>query len=55
MKIRTMKCKIDADVDRKNMIIALANSGFKTWVEEVERGLSTDAYVCFEYCPPTDE
>ena len=33
---------------RENLIVALAHSGYKTWVEEIGK-YTNKTYVCFEY------
>ena len=41
---------IQAYKDREAMVVALANSGYKVWVEESKKSISsTDYYVCFEH------
>lgn len=49
-----IKLKINDYTDRQNVIIALANSGYKVWVEEKELydkygyDNGTDYFVCIE-------
>ena len=47
-----IKLNIQAHADRSNMIVSLANAGYKVWIEEQERrGFEAFRryYVCFEY------
>ena len=49
MKKEIIKLKIQYQVDRENIISALANSGYKVWVEEKEGDWCWEKnyYVCF--------
>ena len=45
----TVKLKIQLYKDREAMVLALANSGYKVWVEtEEDYSLVKTYYVCFE-------
>jgi len=44
-----IRLKIQYCIDRENMVTALANSGYKVWVEEEEDNLRNKTYyVIFE-------
>lgn len=46
--MKTIKLKIHSQSDRENMLIALANNGYKVWVEEIEDNVCNITYlVCF--------
>lgn len=45
-QIRTLR--IESFEDRNNVIIALANAGYKTWIEEVKTLLVTEYFVYYE-------
>ena len=51
MKIRVMKIKLKIQDynNRTNMVMALADAGYKVWVEKEEDLASVTYYVCFEY------
>jgi len=47
---KTIKLKIHAQEDRLNIIAALANNGYKVWVEEEKDNIYNVTYfVIFEY------
>jgi hypothetical protein len=53
METKTIKLKIQCALDRNAMVTALANSGYKVWVEKepIDKHFSwkgSDYYVCFE-------
>lgn len=50
MAIKTTRLKIDAYRDREAIVMALANSGYKVWVEEKDTNFSTSSefFVCIE-------
>lgn len=44
-----VRLKIQNASDREDMVKALANSGYKVWIEEKEEGVfNTKYFVCFE-------
>ena len=47
-----IKLKIQDYNNRNNMVIALANAGYKVWVEKETYLASDTYYVCFEYPEP---
>jgi hypothetical protein len=49
MKKKIIRLKINAYADREKIIPALANSGYKVWVEKEDTILfSNDYFICFE-------
>ena len=47
----TVRFKIQLSADRHEMVLALANAGYKVWVEEQKNDrsmTSNDYYVCVE-------
>ena len=44
-----LRLNIPYDRDRENIITALANSGYKVWVEEVKEQFEMLHIVCYEY------
>jgi len=47
-----IKLKIQDYNNRNNMVIALANAGYKVWVDKETYLASDTYYVCFEYPEP---
>lgn len=43
-----IKLKIDSHENRTKLFIALAESGFKVWLEEQRAQMGYDYFVCFE-------
>ena len=47
--MQKIKLKIQAERDRENMVIALANNGYKVWIEEASDNVCKITYfVVFE-------
>ena len=46
--MKKVKLEIEYQDDRERMILALANSGYKCWVEEKSNTFKTIYYVIFE-------
>lgn len=47
--MKTIKLKVQHQYDRNNLVSALANSGYKVWIEEkTDRIAETTYYVIFE-------
>lgn len=47
-KPEIIKLKIKYKDDQRNMIIALAESGYKVWVETQNGNMCIDFSICFE-------
>lgn len=46
-----IRLRIQAQRDREALIVALVNSGYKVWVEEIKDNvLHTTYYVCIDKC-----
>ena len=46
--MKIIKTKIQSREQRDSMVVALANAGYKVWVEVKKDYLSYDCYVLFE-------
>ena len=51
MNKQVIKLKINSQEDRENLIVALANSGYKVWTEEERDCIHFTIYVLFEIEP----
>jgi hypothetical protein len=50
MKKKIVKINIPAFTDREKIAAALAENGYKVWIEKTKKSISTTEYfVCFEY------
>jgi len=48
--IQIIKLRINSYEDRNNTVLALANAGYKVWIEEKKDALlGNDYFVCYEY------
>lgn len=49
MKTEVMKIPIPYHEDRQRIVLGLANSGYKVWIEEEDESVATTLFtVCFE-------
>lgn len=46
--MKVVKIRIDFSRDKEDICLALANSGYKTWVEEESCYITNKYFVCFE-------
>ena len=49
-----IKFRIDSFIDRQNMVLALANSGYKAWVQEIKHKL-TGCITGYNVCVDEDK